>query len=149
MKKDVQQNINLFLELTKERIGRLFYAIERIETKASIIIGFLGIVLGYILVGTDRIFWELTIFNLGVLSLLISFILAFSIIITLKYRDDPDPEKLFCKYKDINPQEVKEQLLSNLIDSYNENKPKLRMKAIFFKHSLGFLIVGLILLAIG
>ena len=147
--KSNEQNTNLFLELTKERISRLFYAIERIETKASVIIGFLGIVLGYILASTDKTFWKLTIFNLGVLSLLISFVLAFLIIITLKYRDDPNPEKFSRKYKDISPQEVKEQLLSNLIDSYNENKPKLRMKAILFKHSFGFLIAGLILLAIG
>lgn len=144
-----EQNTKLFLEITKERISRLFYAVERIETKASIIIGFLGIVLSYILISADKNFWELTIFNLGVLSFFISFIFAFSIIITLKYRDDPNPEKFSHKYKDVNPRDVEKQLLSNLIDSYNKNKSKLKIKSILLKHSFGFLIIGLILLSIG
>lgn len=149
MKKDAQQNINLFLNLTKERISRLFYAIERIETKASIIIGFLGVILGYILVSTNNNFLELTILNLGILSLFISFVFAILIILTVKYRDDPDPAKLFHKYKDENPEEVREQLLANLIDCYNKNKFKSSKKVKLLKHSLGFLLLGLILLAIG
>ncbi len=149
MKKDVQQNINLFLELTKEKISRLFYAIERIETKASIIIGFLGIILGYILVSANKNFLELTISNLGILSLFISFFFAISIILTAKYRDDPDPEKILHKYKDKNPEKVKEQLLANLIDSYNKNKSKLSKKVKLLKYSFGFLLLGLILLVIG
>ncbi len=142
MKKDVQQNINLFLELTKKRISRLFYAIERIETKASIIIGFLGIFLGYILVSTDKK-------NLfGIIALSISFLFAILTIFTAEYRDDPDPKKILRWYINKNHKDVKRELFENLVKSYERNKSQLSEKVSLLKYSFGFLVLGLILLAV-
>jgi len=145
---DKNSKISFFLEIAREKISRLFYAVERIETKASIIIGFVGVMLGYILASFDKYSLRLTMLSLSITFLFISFVFAILVILTEKYRSDPDLEKLYYKYKNKNSEEVKKQLFLNLTDSYNENKTQLHGKVKLLKHSLIFLLLGLFLLVI-
>lgn len=148
-----KENLKLIFQETKDKLLNQMNTGDKLDSKASTIMGFIGILVGVIFGFT----FYLKSFTTDVLSLvktsvfllISSFLFAFIAFMNIVYRYDPHPETLVKKYLFKKYDETMEQLVYNYVISYEDNKKKLIRKAILINISMMLLFISLITLFVG
>jgi hypothetical protein len=138
------ETLELIYNEVKNRLNTQFQSLDGLNTKASVIIGFVGVITGISL----QLYSQSNsyLFGLCMTLFMISFFFSFSAYKGRSYRRDPEPGPLRDKYLTTDDKTVKKQLIANFIESFEENKTKIEKKVKYINYSLISLFVGLIVL---
>jgi hypothetical protein len=123
------ETLELIYNEVKDRLNTQFQSLDGLNTKASVIIGFVGVIIGICM----------TLF-------MISIFFSFSAYKGKRYRRDPEPRKLAEKYLREDSKKVMKKLIDNFIESFEDNKTKIEEKGKYINYSLILLFVGLVVL---
>jgi hypothetical protein len=138
------ETLELIYNEVKDRLNIQFQSLDGLNTKASVIVGFVGVIIGISLnLYSDE---NLHLFIGSMLLFLGSAFLSFSAYKIGGYRRDPEPRKLTEKYLREDDKKVKKQLIDNFIQSYEDNKNRIEKKVKYINYSLILLFIGLIVL---
>jgi len=140
------ETLELVYKEVDNALNRQFQSLDGLDTKASVIIGFIGVILGISL----NLYPHSNpyLFGLCMALFLISIFFALYAYKVKRYRRDPEPRKLAEKYLEDNAKKVKKQLIDNFIQSYEDNKIKKGKKVKYINYSLIILFIGLIVLTL-
>jgi len=138
------ETLELIYNEVKDTLNTQFQSVEGLNTKASVIIGFVGVIIGISL----QLYSQSNSYLFGscMTLFMISIFLSFSAYKVEGYRRDPEPRKLTEKYLREDDKKVKKQLIDNFIVSFEDNKNKIEEKGKNINYSLILLFVGLIVL---
>ena len=138
------ETLELIYNEVKDRLNTQFQSSDGINTKASVIIGFVGVMIGISL----QLYSQSNsyLFGSSMTLLMISIFLSFSAYKSKSYRRDPEPRDLTEKYLREDDKEVKKQLIDNFIVSFEDNKTKIEEKVKYINYSLILLFIVLIVL---
>ena len=138
------ETLDLVFNEVKDALNTQFQSVEGLNTKASIIIGFVGVIIGISLnLYSDE---NPHLFIGSMLLLLGAAFLSFFAYKVEGYRRDPEPRALTVNYLRKDDKKVKKQLIDNFIRSYEDNKKRIEKKAKYINYSIILLFIGLILL---
>ena len=113
------ETLELIYNEVKDRLNTQFQSLDGLNTKASVIIGFVGVIIGISLnLYSDK---NPHLFIESMLLLLVAAFLSFFAYKVEGYRRDPKPRKLTEKYLREDDKKVKKQLIDNFIQSYEDN----------------------------
>lgn len=157
-----EETIHLIYTEIKDRTNSQFYSIKELESKASRIIGFVGLVTGLGITWIQfamksDIFKSLnfqieiivySFYSIGIFFFLLSVVNSFLAYKVEGYRSDPNPQMLAEKYFYKPSDKLMKQLIDNYVDSYNKNNKIMHRKANRVKRSLSFFTLGLAFLFI-
>ena len=136
--------LELVYNAVKDALNMQFQSLEGLNTKASVIIGFVGVIIGISLnLYSDE---NPHLFIGSVLLFLGAAFLSFFAYKAKSYRRDPKPRKFTEKYLREDDKKVKKQLIDNFIQSYEDNKNRIEKKVKYINYSLILLFIGLIVL---
>ncbi|ODS40781.1 hypothetical protein BEH94_10885 [Candidatus Altiarchaeales archaeon WOR_SM1_SCG] len=141
--------LDLIYHETKDQLKNQFQALENLNTKASIILGFVAVLLGIIF--TNKPIMACHRYCFFIMALILFFISLFSAFFAYKvedYRLGPDPDALYEHYRTDESDEVKEQVIVNFIESFKENQKRIGKRADRVNVSIFTLCIGLILFVI-
>lgn len=156
--KEDPKTLQTIYEAIKEKLDIQLRSADSIDTKASVLIGFNGVITAIVFTrlwpkdvnlrlwlcgGLNHFF-----FIAGVIFLMGSIGFAFRAYMTEAYRRDPDPRKLKEKYSMKKNEEVIKQITANFIDSYEENSGKLIKKVKHVNWSFNAIFMGLLFLGL-
>ncbi|HPC76713.1 MAG TPA: hypothetical protein PK811_00105 [bacterium] len=146
----------------KRVFDKQWEAIDVIDSKASTLLGFLGVIisLSFTLVLSEysnSIFHNYIAFCgfifilFGILCLFISLILDYCVIKIHQYSITPKPETLSdIIYEEKEPlQKLLDELLVTTVETYKENEKYIEKKEKFFKYTFYLLVLGLFLILFG
>jgi len=140
------ETLELIYNEVKDALNTQFQSVEGLNTKASMIIGFVGVIIGISLkVYSDEkphLFIESMLLFLG------AAFLSFSAYKVEGYRRDPEPRALTVNYLREDDKKVKKQLIDNFIQSYEDNRNRIEKKSKYINYSLILLFIGLIVLTL-
>ncbi|MFH1787914.1 MAG: hypothetical protein ABH834_00865 [Candidatus Altiarchaeota archaeon] len=141
-----KESRDLIFSEIKDRLNFQCSSIDALDTKTSIVLGFIGVILG-VLYSSDTAYNMVSLSGLSLIlfSLVLS-ILAFR---TEGYRRDPEPRPFRDDYLSKTENEVRQQLMENWIESFESNKKKISRKAKFINIALILLFLGLVLMFLG
>ena len=140
------ETLELIYNEVKDALNMQFQSMEGLNTKASIIIGFVGVIIG---ISLNLYSDENPHLFIGSMFLFLgAAFLSFSAYKVKSYRRDPKPRKITEKYLKENGKKVKKQLIDNFIQSYEDNKNRIEKKVKYINYSLIFLFIGLIVLTL-
>ncbi|NAS88652.1 hypothetical protein C4E24_02775 [ANME-1 cluster archaeon AG-394-G21] len=138
------ETLDLVYNEVKDALNMQFQSMDGLNTKASVIIGFVGVIIGISL----QLYSQSNSYLFGSCMALftISIFFSFSAYKGKRYRKDPEPRALTVEYLMEDDKTVKKQLIDNFIASFEENKNKIEEKVKYINYSLILLFVGLIVL---
>lgn len=138
------ETLELIYDEVKDALNMQFQSVEGLNTKASVIIGFVGVIIGISL----QLYSQSNSYLFGscMTLFMISIFLSLSAYKVKGYRRDPKPRALTEKYLSEDEKKVKKQLIDNFIQSFEDNKTKIEEKVKYINYSLRFLFLGLIVL---
>ena len=140
------ETLELIYNEVKDALNTQFQSVEGLNTKASVIIGFVGVIIGISLnLYSDE---NPHLFIGSMLLFLGAAFLSFFAYKVEGYRRDPEPRKLTEKYLREDDKKVKKQLIDNFIQSFEDNKIKIEKKVKYINYSLILLFIGLIVLTL-
>ena len=140
------ETLELIYNEVKDALNMQFQSMEGLNTKASVIIGFVGVIIGISLnLYSDE---NPHLFIGSMLLFLGAAFLSFFAYKVEGYRRDPEPRKLTEKYLREDDKKVKKQLIDNFIQSFEDNKIKIEKKVKYINYSLILLFIGLIVLTL-
>ncbi|MBN1761599.1 MAG: hypothetical protein JW878_00780 [Methanomicrobia archaeon] len=136
------ETLELIYNEVKDALNTQFQSIDSLDTKASVIIGFVGVIIGISL----QLYSQSNsyLFGSSMTLFMISIFLSFSAYKVEGYRKDPKPRGLTEKYLRENGKKVRKQLIDNYIQSFEHNKNKIEKKAEYINCSLVLMFIGLI-----
>jgi hypothetical protein len=140
------ETLELVYNEVKDALNTQLQSLDGLDTKASVIVGFIGVIIGISL--------NLYQYSNSYLFVLCMALFLASIFFTLSaykvksYRRDPEPEALTINYLREDPRIVKKQLIDNFIQSFKENEIKIKDKVNYINYALTLLFVGLIILTL-
>jgi len=139
-----EKTLDLIYNEVKDALNMQFQSIEGLNTKASVIIGFVGVIIGISL----QLYSQSNSYLFGscMTLFIISIFFSFSAYKGKRYRKDPEPRALTVKYLREDDKTVKKQLIDNFIVSFEDNKTKIGEKVKYINYSLILLFIGLIVL---
>ena len=129
----MNNNLELIYQEVKDRLKEQLLSIDQINTKYNFILGFNSLILVLLL---QAYFSNKTIDNFLKIAGLMFFISIMVVIIGLfikSYRRDPEPGRLYDKYKDKSVNETKNQLISNYISCFDDNKKRVKILVNLYK----------------
>ena len=140
------ETLELIYNEVKNRLNTQFQSLDGLNTKASVIIGFVGVIIGISL----QLYSQSNsyLFGLCMALFMISIFFSFSAYKGKRYRRDPEPRKLAEKYLREDSKKVMKKLIDNFIESFEDNKTKIEEKVKYINYSLILLFVGLIVLTL-
>ena len=138
------ETLELIYNEVKDRLNTQFQSLDGLNTKASVVIGFVGVIIGISLQLYSQS--NTYLFCSCMILFMISIFFSFSAYKIKSYRIDPKPRALTEKYLMEDDKKVKKQLIDNFIESFEDNKNKIEKKGKYINCSLIFLFVGLIVL---
>ena len=138
------ETLELIYNEVKDALNTQFQLLEGLNTKASVIIGFVGVIIGISLQLYSQS--NTYLFCSCMILFMMSIFFSFSAYKIKSYRIDPAPRALTEKYLSEDSKKVKKQLIDNFIESFEDNKNKIEKKGTYIHCSLIFLFVGLIVL---
>lgn len=121
MNKSSTSTLELILQFVEQRLRDQHEAIDHLMVRVNLIVGFFGIILAALVQsGVDTSLPSFVKFAL----VLLFFALATAMCAyrVRSFRNDPNPEILYRKYRNHNKDFVIKTLSLNIIDSFNENK---------------------------
>ena len=147
MKKKIskENSLELVFTETKEALSVQIETIDHFGNKAGIIVGFIGAIIGIVL-GLE--YSRTCLYYDGIVLLMISLLLAIMGLRAGKYRRDPKPRGFRDEYIDELPSETMRTLINHFVDSYEENKDKIKELSKYLNWSLYFMFSGLILITL-
>ncbi|MEA1957349.1 MAG: hypothetical protein U9N01_03220 [Euryarchaeota archaeon] len=139
-----EKTLELIYNEVKDRLNTQFPSLDGLNTKASVIIGFVGVIIGISLnLYSDE---NPHLFIGSMLLFLGAAFLSFSAYKVEGYRRDPKPRELTVEYLREDGKKVKKQLIDNFIQSYEDNENRIEEKVKYINYSLIILFIGLIVL---
>lgn len=140
------ETLELVYNEVKDALNTQLQSLDGLNTKASVIIGFVGVIIGISLnlysYSNSYLFGSsMTLFLTSIFFTLFAYRVK-------SYRRDPEPETLTIKYLRDDCKTVKKQLIDNFIQSFKENKIKIDDKVKYINYSLILLFLGLIILTL-
>lgn len=140
------ETLELVYNEVKDALNTQIQSLDGLNTKASVIVGFVGVIIGI----------SLNLYSYSNSYLFGSCMTLFltSIFFTLRayrvksYRRDPEPRTLTEKYLRGGDKKVKKQLIDNFIQSFEDNKTKIEKKVKYINYSIILLFIGLIVLTL-
>ena len=140
------ETLDLVYNEVKDALNMQFQSMDGLNTKASVIIGFVGVIIGISL----QLYSQSNsyLFGLCMTLFMISIFFSFSAYKIKSYRRDPEPRALTVDYLMEDDKTVKKQLIDNFIESFEENKTNIEEKVKYINYSLILLFVGLIVLTL-
>ncbi|MCD4842928.1 MAG: hypothetical protein K8R25_00375 [Methanosarcinales archaeon] len=140
------ETLELVYNEVKDALNTQFQSLDGLNTKASVIVGFVGVIIGISLNlyshSNSYLFGScMTLFLTSIFFTLSSYKVE-------SYWRDPDPRKLTENYLMENDKKVKKQLIDNFIQSFEDNKTKIDKKVKYINYSLILLFMGLIVLTL-
>lgn len=146
---DVNSNLQLMVDLGTAKFEYIFGAIENIESKSGVLLGFMGVIGTLSVTNHSDVFGPVKWLNIiSGAFFCISMGLLLCTLIGKKYRIDPEIVCFTEKYQSSQTDDFKLQLIANIGDSVTQNLKTLENKARGFNWglmSLGFSIGCLIL----
>ena len=151
-KKPKPETLELMYKEVKDRLDSQFNSISDLDKKAITAIGFVGIVVGFILKWSETLLStkniRICLYVLSIISILSFLISIYFALIAFKvkgYRRDPNPMKLIQHYSYKEKYEVLEQIVDNIADSHKENDISIIKKGKNINRAILFFFLGLIL----
>ncbi len=140
------ETLELVYNEVKDALNTQFQSLDGLNTKASVIVGFVGVTIGIslnlYLHSNSYLFGScMTLFLISIFSALYAYKVE-------NYWRDPEPQKLMEKYLRKDVEHVKRQLILNFIQSFENNEIKIKRKAKYINYSLILLFIGLIVLTL-
>jgi phosphate/sulfate permease len=144
-------SLDVVFQEVNARLEMQFRAKSALDTKASIIFGFCGVILASSLWSSQNNGQTLYIWLTMSPLLFVFFAAIFSLIAycVVAYRRDPEPRPLVENYLGRMSNETEKQILDNWVVSFEENECKIKRKVKFVKLSFLFLTFGIILFVVG
>jgi hypothetical protein len=138
------ETLELIYNEVRDALNMQFQSMEGLNTKASVIIGFAGVIIGISL----QLYSQSNSYLFGscMTLFMISIFLSFSAYKVKDYKRAPKPRELTVKYLNEDEKKVKKQLIDYFIQSFEDNKTKIEEKVKYINYSLIFLFLGLIVL---
>ena len=148
MNKDVYppKTLELVYNEVKDALNTQLQSVDGLNTKTSVIIGFIGVIVGISLNLYPHS--NPCLFGLCMTSFLISTFFALSAYGVKSYRKDPEPRKLTENYLRDDDGKVKKQLIDNFIQSFEKNKITIEKKVRYINYALILHFIGLIVLTL-
>jgi len=144
-------NLDLIFQEAKDRLKEQLLSIDQVATKFNFLLAFNSIIIASIFQGLFNSEGQKPINFLLIFSILLLLLSAFCDLRGLllqKYRRDPNPKKLFEKYKDSDEDDTKKVLIQNYIESFESNTKKLHKINKYFAYSIILSSTGLLLIFI-
>ena len=143
---DTSETLELVYGEVKDALNTQFQSLDGLNTKASVIVGFVGVIIGISL----NLYSHSNSYLFGscMTLFLISIFFALSAYTVKSYRRDPEPRKLAENYLREDGEHVKKQLIVNFIQSFEDNEIKVKRKGRYINYSLILLFIGLIVLTL-
>ena len=140
------KTLELVYNEVKDALNTQLQSVDGLNTKTSVIIGFIGVIVGISL----NLYPHSNpyLFGLCMTLFLISAFFALSACGVKSYRKDPEPRKLTENYLRDDDGKVKKQLIDNFIQSFENNKIKIEKKVRYINYSLILQFIGLIVLTL-
>ena len=131
----------------KARLSDLRQTSNSLDTKAAIVLSFTGAILA----GLVNASWFLKLGFVYHILILGGFgvtaLLALAVVLTRRFRQDPDPNGLIALYANRSERETKGQLIVNFGDCYSHNSKIVGNKALILKAGLIALVISLMVLS--
>ena len=140
------ETLELVYNEVKDALNTQLQSLDGLNTKASVIIGFVGVIIGISL--NLYSYSNVYLFGSCMTLFLTSIFFTLSAYKVKSYRRDPEPETLTIKYLRDDCKTVKKQLIDNFIQSFKDNEINIDEKVKYINYSLILLFVGLIILTI-
>ena len=148
-------SVDLIYQISKEAILLQMNQRNSLETKASTLIAFAGVIFALSMGALDNLIQLSGLLqSLLVISVIFFFfsIILCTIVSWIRYyRLHPNIETLARKYTELPEEETKLQITSNLIDDWKSNHKRIEQNALFLRlafifQTIAFIILGLTLL---
>lgn len=141
------ETLELVYKEVDNALNRQFQSLDGLNTKASVIIGFIGMTLGISL----NLYPHSNAYPF--VSCMTLFLISFFFALYASYRvkgymRDPGPRKLTENYLSEDCAKVKKQLIDNFIKSFEYNKTKIEKTVKYINYSITLLFMGLIVLTL-
>ena len=142
---DKPESLNLIFQEVKDRLNQQFDQIETITSRAAFVMGFASLVLSSLL-SIRRAIGSITdckivYFVLAVILYVIVLVFAYLAYDLKAYRRDPEPAPLRDKYIDKSDHFTRRKVLSNFIQSFEQNKVMISKRLLFLRISIYSLFV--------
>ena len=140
------ETLELVYSEVKDALNTQFQSLDGLNTKASVIVGFVGVTIGISL--NLYLHSNSYLFGSCMTLFLISIFFALYAYRVENYRRDPEPRKLAENYLREGDKKVKKRLIGNFIQSFENNEIKIKRKGRYINYSLVLLFIGLIVLTV-
>jgi len=140
------ETLELIYNEVKDALNTQIQSLDGLNTKASVIVGFVGVIIGISLnlysYSNSYLFGScMTLFLTSIFFTLYAYKIE-------SWRSDPEPRTLTEKYLRESDKRVKKQLIDNFIQSFEDNKIKIEKKVKYINYSLTLSFIGLIVLTL-
>lgn len=147
-----ENNVDIILEICKEAVSLQLQQKASIETKASALIGFSGVIFALLMGAIDTL-QKLPVVNqclivLSIVLFAISIIISISITQVRQYRVYPNIITLSTDYIKSSELETKQQLIKNFVNNWKHNNDILERNANSLRWALRFNISAFLILGI-
>lgn len=142
------ETVNIVYEEIKERFKTQIEFEESFDTKISVILGTIGIVLT-IVIGLHESFSSNYAYYSSTAILFVSLLFGIGAYYPRRFFVGPESRMLKVNYFLQQAEFVKEKLIDHYIDTFEKNKQVIKNKNLFFATSLITFIVALVILFVG
>jgi len=134
----------IIFDIIEKRINYLWNSSDRIDAKASTLIGFEGVIISILFSTYSLVKPAVNTFIIGIIFLFISLFLAILSIKSYEFRIDPRPRGLYEGYIEKKAEDILEAITVNIIYSFEENEKINYKKAKLLNFGFYFLLFSLI-----
>lgn len=136
----------LIYEEVKQRVLEQSTSLKSIDTKAALILSFVGALLAGLVNSSWFISLSTGYLFLILLPLSMTCITSLATLLVRSYRSDPDPKGLIEGYKNKPEDQTRGQLIKNCEEVFTKNEPIIKNKALLSKAA--FALLAIVILAI-
>jgi hypothetical protein len=147
LKEKINENSsNIIFDIIEKRINYLWNSSDRIDAKASTLIGFEGVIISILFSTYSLVKPAVTTFITGTIFLFISLFVAILSIKSYEFRMDPNPRGLYEGYIEKKAEDTLEAITVNIIHSFEINEKIICTKAKLLNYGFYFLLFSLIII---